>query len=119
LVEKAKRYSLDVVGISSTKRCGSNTVGPDNGWKLFYSGVEPTQLAQAAEGVLVSSQLASCVDESILLGGWVCMLRLKLLGCRLYLIQAYSQGRIKGGGNGGNCPGPSALRGPRDDIHLF
>jgi len=47
LVEEAKRYSLDVVGISSTKRRDSNTVDVDNGWKLFYSGVDPAKFAQA------------------------------------------------------------------------
>jgi len=52
----------------------------DDGWKLFYSGVEPAQLAQAEVDILVSPQLASCVDEWIPLGGRVCMLRLKLLG---------------------------------------
>jgi len=35
LVEEAKQYSLDVVGISSNKRRGSNTVELDDGWKLF------------------------------------------------------------------------------------
>jgi len=29
------------------------------------------------------------------------------------------QVRIKGGGNGGNCPGPPAARDPRGEIYLF
>ena len=39
LVEEAKRHFPDVVGISSTKCRGSNTVEMDDGWKLLYSGV--------------------------------------------------------------------------------
>jgi len=50
LVEKAKRRSLDVAGISSTKRGGSNTVEMDGGWRLFYSGTEPAKFAQAGVG---------------------------------------------------------------------
>jgi len=41
VLEEAKRYPLDVVGISWTKRRGLNTVGLDDGWKLFYFGVAP------------------------------------------------------------------------------
>jgi len=33
--------------------------------KLFYSDVEPAQFAQAGVGILVSPQLANCVDEWI------------------------------------------------------
>ena len=36
LVEEAKRYHLDIVGVSSTKRRGSGTVDLDGGWKLFF-----------------------------------------------------------------------------------
>jgi len=43
LVEEAKQYYLDVVGICWTKSHGSNTVEPDDGSKLFYSGVEPAR----------------------------------------------------------------------------
>jgi len=42
LVEKAQRYHLDIVGVSSTKRRGSETVNLDDGWKLFYSGADPS-----------------------------------------------------------------------------
>ena len=38
LVEEAKGYHLDIIGVSSTKRRGSGTVDLDGGWKLFYSG---------------------------------------------------------------------------------
>jgi len=46
LVEEAKRYHLDIVGVSSTKKCGSETVNMDGGWKLFYSGADPRVSAQ-------------------------------------------------------------------------
>ena len=65
LVEEAKRLSLDIAGISSTKRCGSNIAELDNGWKLFCSGVESAQFAQAGVEILVSFQLANFVDEWI------------------------------------------------------
>jgi len=35
LVDEVKRYSLDVVGVASTKLRGSNTVELVDGWKLF------------------------------------------------------------------------------------
>ena len=45
LVEEAKRYHLDIIGISSTKRRGSGTADLDGGWKLFYSGADPNMSA--------------------------------------------------------------------------
>ena len=67
-----------VVGISMTRHRGSNTAELDDGWKLSYSGVEPANFAQAAVGILVSTQLASFVDEWILLRGSVSILRFML-----------------------------------------
>ena len=91
LVEEAKRYFLDVVGISSTKRRDSDNVELDDVWKLFYSGIASAHFAQAGVGVLVSlsPQLTNSVDEWIPLGGRVCMLMLKLLGRSHCLKQAY------------------------------
>jgi len=63
LAKEAKQYSLDAVSISSTKCRGSNNVKLDSGWKLFCSGVESAQFAQAGVGILVIPQLAYCVDE--------------------------------------------------------
>ena len=77
----------DVAGISLTKRRGSNTIVLDDGWKLFYSGVEPAQFAQAGVWMLVSPQLASCADEWIPLRGKVSMF--KLLDRSLCSMQAY------------------------------
>jgi len=65
---------------------GSNTVELDDGWKLFYHGVEPTKFAQAGVGVLVSPQLTNRVDECISLGEKVCILRLELFDRCLCLI---------------------------------
>ena len=50
LVEEAKRYHLDIIRVSSTKRRGSGTVDLDGGWKLFYSGADPSMSAQAVVG---------------------------------------------------------------------
>ena len=52
LVEEAKRYHLDIIGVSSTKRRGSGAVDLDGGWKLFYSGADPSMSAQAGVGIL-------------------------------------------------------------------
>jgi len=38
---------MNVVGISLTKGCGSNTVELDDEQKLFDSSIEPTMFAQA------------------------------------------------------------------------
>ena len=50
LVEEAKRYYLDIIGVSSTKRRGSGTVDLDGGWKLFYSGAYPGMSAKRVWG---------------------------------------------------------------------
>ena len=46
LVWEAEQYHLDIVGVSSIKCCGSDTVELNEGWKLFYSGVDVTMPAQ-------------------------------------------------------------------------
>ena len=51
LVEEVKKYHLDVVGVSSTKRPGFGIVDMDGGWKLFYSGADPNMFAQAGVGL--------------------------------------------------------------------
>ena len=38
LIEETKRYHLDTVGVSSTKRRSSGVVEMNGRWKLFYSG---------------------------------------------------------------------------------
>jgi len=57
LEEEAKRYHLDIVGVSLTKRHGSGTVNLDGGWKLFYSGNDPSVSAQAGVGILTSPKI--------------------------------------------------------------
>ena len=89
LVEEAKLYHLDVIGVSSTKR-GSGTVDLDGGWKLFYSGADPSMSAQAGVGILTSPRLSECVSDWILLGSRVCMLKLKVLDRSLRLLQVYA-----------------------------
>ena len=54
LVEEAKRHHLDIIGVSSTKRRGSGTVDLNGGWKLLYSGADPSMSAQAGVGILTS-----------------------------------------------------------------
>ena len=90
LVGEAKRYRLDIVGVSSTKRRGSGTVDLDGGWKLFYSGVDPDMTAQAGVGILTSPRLADCVIDWNPLGGRVCLLRLRLKERTLALLMVYA-----------------------------
>ena len=90
LVEEAKRYYLDIIGVSLTKRCGSGTVDLDGRWKLFYSGVDPSMSAQAGVGILTSPRLSDCVSDWIPSGSLVCMLKLKVLGRSLCLLQVYA-----------------------------
>ena len=63
LVEEAKRYHLDIVGVSSTKRRGSGTVDLDGGWKLVYSGANPSISAQAGVGIPTCPRLSDCESD--------------------------------------------------------
>ena len=63
LVEEAKRYHFDIIGVSSTKGCGSGTVDLDGGWKLFYSGADSSTSAQAGVGILPNSRLSDCESD--------------------------------------------------------
>ena len=78
-----------------SKRRGSDTMEKGDGQKFIYSGNEATQTAQGGVGILISPQIANCVDEWIPLRGSVCVLRLKL-DPSLYMIQVH-------------CPNSSAL----------
>ena len=57
LIRKDKRYYLDTVGILSTKSRGSNSADLHDGWKLFYSGVEPAEHVQAEVGLITADRL--------------------------------------------------------------
>ena len=46
LVQEAEQYHLEIVEVFSTKCCGFDTVELNEGWKLFYSGVDATMSAQ-------------------------------------------------------------------------
>ena len=86
LVEEAKWYHLDNVGVSSTKRSGSGTVDLDGGWKLYYSGADPSMSVQAGVAILTSLHLSDCVSDWIPFGSRVCMLKLKVLDRSLCLL---------------------------------
>ena len=72
------------------KQRGSGTVDLDGGWKLFYSGADPSMSAQAGVGILTSPRLSDCVSDWIPLGSRVCMLKLKVLDRSLCLLQVYA-----------------------------
>ena len=86
LVEEAKKYHLDIVGVSSTKRRGSGIVELGGGWKLFYSGVNPSMSAQAGVGILTNPQLSDCIFDWIPLISQACMLKLKVKDQSLCLL---------------------------------
>ena len=88
LVDEAKRYHLNIIGVFSKKR-GSGTVDLDGGWKLFYSGADLSMSAQAGVGILTSPCLSDCESDWIPLGSRVCMLKLKVLDRSLCLLQVY------------------------------
>ena len=90
LVWEAEQYHLDMVGVSTTKCCGSDTVELNNGWKLFYSGVYVTMSAQAGVDIFISPHLAQCLTDWIPLGGRVCCLKLRLPEQSLCILQVYS-----------------------------
>ena len=89
LVEEAKRYHLDIIGVSSTKRRGSGTVVLDGGWKLFYSGADPSMSAQAGVGFLTIRRLSDCVSDWISLGSRVCV-EAQGMDRSLCLLQVYA-----------------------------
>ena len=89
-VEEAKKYHLDIVGVSSTKRRGSGIVDLDGGWKLFYSGADPSMSAQANAGILTTPQLSDCVFDWIPLRSWACVLKLNVKDRSLCLLQVYA-----------------------------
>ena len=55
LVEEATRYHLDIIGVSSTKSRGPETMDLDRRWKLFYFGAGLNMSAQTGVGILTSS----------------------------------------------------------------
>ena len=89
-VEEAKRYHLDIIGVSSTKRLGSGAVDLDDEWKFFFSGAHSTTSAQAGVGILTSPRLSDCVSDWIPLRSRVCMLKLNVLDRSLCLLQVYA-----------------------------
>ena len=93
LVEETKRYHLDIIGVFSTKRRGPGTVDLDGGWKLFYSGADPSMSAQTGVRTFTSPRLSDYESDWILLGSRVCMLKLKVLDRSLCLLQVYAQAR--------------------------
>ena len=90
LVCEAQQYRLDIVEISSTKRRGSGTVELKGGWKNFYCGVDAAMSAQAGVGLLVSPNMAECVVDWVPLEGRVCLLKLRLHGGFLCILQVYA-----------------------------
>ena len=51
LVVEAKRYTLDMVSISSSKHRGSYTAELDDVWKPFCTGTEPAKFGQVGAGI--------------------------------------------------------------------
>jgi len=86
LAEETRRYHSNIVRVSSTKRCGSRTVNLDGGWKLFYSGADPSASVQAGGGILTSPQLSDWIP----IGTQVCILKLKVEDRSICFLQVYA-----------------------------
>ena len=89
LVEEAKKYKLDIVGLSSTKRKGSGILDL-NSYKLFYSGCDPTTRAMAGVGILTSTRLAERVIDWIPVSMRIGILKVKLDKSTLNFVQVYA-----------------------------
>ena len=90
MLEEAKRYHLDIIGVSSTKRRGSGTVDLDADGNSSILGADPSMSAQAGVGILTSPCLSDYVSDWIPLGSRVCMLKLKVMDRSLCLLQVYA-----------------------------
>ena len=90
LVWEAEQYHLNLVGVSSIKCRGSYTVELNEGWKLFYAGVDVTMFVQAGVGIFVNPRLAHYVTDWIPLRGRVCLLKRRLHKQSLFILQMYA-----------------------------
>ena len=88
LVWEAQQYGLHIMGISSTKRRGSETVEVNGGWKIFYSGVDAATSAHV--GLVVSLNMAKCVVDWVPLGKRLFLLKLRLQERSVCILQLYA-----------------------------
>ena len=85
-----RQCHLNIFRVSSTNFCGSDTVELNEGWKLFYLGVDVTMSAQAEVGIFVSPRLFHWDTDWILFEKRVCVLKLKLQERLLCILQVYA-----------------------------
>ena len=90
LVWEAEQYHLDIIGVSSTKCCGSDTVELNEDWRLFYSCLDATMSAQAGVDTFVSPHLTHGVADCIPLGERACLLKLRLQERLPCILQMYA-----------------------------
>ncbi|CAF3333272.1 unnamed protein product [Rotaria sp. Silwood2] len=90
LAEEAQKYKLDILGISSTKRKGKGSLILNNGWQLYYSGVDSTIYAQAGVAILIHPRLIDSILEWKPINERVALLRLQLKKTTITVIQIYA-----------------------------
>ncbi|XP_055714214.1 uncharacterized protein LOC129808460 [Phlebotomus papatasi] len=90
LKSEAKRFQLDIIGVSSTKQRGIGTVDLKEGWQLFLSGVAPEMSAQACVGILTGSRLLDRVCDVWTHSGRVMGIKIKLQRSSLAVLQVYA-----------------------------
>ncbi|CAF3932499.1 unnamed protein product [Rotaria sp. Silwood1] len=90
LAEEAQKYTLDILGISSTKRKGKGSLILNNGWQLYYSGVDSTIYAQAGVAILIHPRLIDSVLEWKPINERVALLRFQLKKTTITVIQIYA-----------------------------
>ena len=90
LIEEAKKYQLDILGISSTKQAGNGPLILNNGGQLSYSSVDPTIHARAGVAILLHPRLIDKVLEWRPFNERAALIRLQLNKSNLTVIQAYA-----------------------------
>ena len=71
LVKEAKKYVIDIGGVSSTKKRSFGIVNLDEGWKLFCLDTDPSVSAKASVGILTGLQLLLLLSDGVF--KWILM----------------------------------------------
>ena len=86
LIEEARQYQLDMVGISLKKRKDKGILSLNNDWQLFYLDVDPSICTQAGVAILLLSHLVDAVLKWEPISDRVSLIRLQLKKINLTII---------------------------------
>jgi len=88
VIREMKRYNLDVLGLSETKVRG-NGMKEIDGAKYVYAGVSEGR-AKCGVGIVVAESLADCVRSWRCVSERCVMIRLRVAGVWMTLVQVYA-----------------------------